>query len=287
MSMLGCPHVCRPTQDFTDQNHPGGPACRGFSLPWPGWAPSLPCDLQPMRGRGRCTIGSTAQPAPAARMANALRREDSTCISFPADAAAGAVDAMEREMRAAPTATLLAKIRKLAKQAARDGHSTHGEELDRHAQAHGYPSWRELQATLTNHDLPVDPPLRELFDQTPNEERSQHELDLWWDRPYAVTRSDGKFEVRCLDGGAWDRSTCYGVADTFDDAKSLAQRKLIAWQRISSTPVAWYIGDGLAQAVVMPRRPGEAPKPASDAMPMEELGVWLERWSTEVSNAGP
>lgn len=190
-------------------------------------------------------------------------------------------------MRTAPSATLIAKLRKLAKQAARGGHSTHGEELDRQAQAHGYPSWRELQAASTPLDLPVDPPLRELFDQTPNEERSQHELDLWWDRPYALTRPDGKFEVRCLDGGAWDRSTCYGVAETLDDAKSLAQRKLIAWQSISSTPVASYIGDGLAQAVVMPRRPGEEPKAVSAAMSMEELGVWLERWSTEASNAGP
>ncbi|EWS66621.1 hypothetical protein Y695_00029 [Hydrogenophaga sp. T4] len=161
-------------------------------------------------------------------------------------------------MRTAPTATLMAKLRRQAKQAVREGHTTHCEELDRLAQAQGFPSWRELQAAATPFDLPVDPPLRKFFDQTPNEERSQHELDTWWDRPYAVTCPDGHFEVRCLDGGAWDRSTCYGAADTIDEARVLAQRKLKAWQSLSSGPTAMLLGDGQAQAVVMPRRPGEA-----------------------------
>lgn len=219
-----------------------------------------------------------APPAPAARKANASRREGSIRISFPADAAAGAAYAMEREMRTAPTATLMAKLRRQAKQAVREGHTTHCEELDRLAQAQGFPSWRELQAAATPFDLPVDPPLRKFFDQTPNEERSQHELDTWWDRPYAVTCPDGHFEVRCLDGGAWNRSTSYGAADTIDEARVLAQRKLKAWQSLSSGPTAMLLGDGQAQAVVMPRRPGEAARALSPVMPIGEMDAWLERW---------
>lgn len=228
-----------------------------------------------------------APPAPAARKANASRREGSIRISFPADAAAGAAYAMEREMRSAPTATLMAKLRKLAKQAAREGHSTHGEELDRLAQAHCFPSWRELQAAATPFDLPVDPPLRELFDQTPNEERSQHELDTWWDRPYALTCPDGHFEVRCLDGGAWDRSTCYGVAASLDEAKVIAERKLKKWQVVSSEPVTLLLGDGLAQAVVMPRRPGEVARALSPVMPLGEINSWLENRRASRAPNGP
>lgn len=231
-------------------------------------------------------MDTSALPAPAARKANASRHEGTICISFPADAAAGAAYALEREMRTAPTATLMAKLRKQAKQDAREGRSTHGEALDQLAQAQGFPSWRELQAAATPFDLPVDPPLRYLFDHTPNDERSQHELDLWWDRPYALTCPDGHFEVRCLDGGAWDRSTYYGVADTIDEARALAQRKLQAWQHISSSPTAMFLGDGLAQAVVMPRRPGEATRALSPVMPIGEIGAWLERWRAANPDSG-
>ncbi len=37
--------------------------------------------------------------------------------------------------------------------------------------------------------IPLDPKLPKAFDATPNEDRSKSQLDLWWDRPYGITRS--------------------------------------------------------------------------------------------------
>ncbi|QBY56111.1 DNA-binding protein (plasmid) [Cupriavidus oxalaticus] len=93
------------------------------------------------------------------------------------------------------------------------------------------------------------------FDQTPNEVRSASELDEWWDRPYAVTREDGRFEVRCLDGGAWDRSTSYGITADLDEARKLAEKKLADWQRMRARPTC-LIDDGYA-LVRMPQRPDQ------------------------------
>ena len=33
-----------------------------------------------------------------------------------------------------------------------------------------------------------------------------------------------RYEVRCLDGGAWDRSTCHGMFATFEEALSVAKQ---------------------------------------------------------------
>lgn len=181
-------------------------------------------------------------------------------------------------MPSAPTATLIAKLRKLAKQTSRTGTSSYGQELDRLAQTEGFRAWRDLQAaTVRPSTLPVDPLLREDFDNTPHELRPQHELDEWWERPFAVTLPNGHLAVRCLDGGAWDRSTNYGVAQSLVEATTLAREKLERWKKITSQPVALSLGDGMAQAVVMPRMPGDEPHPVSPVMPMAELGAWLER----------
>lgn len=54
----------------------------------------------------------------------------------------------------------------------------------------------------------VDPILPKNFDGTRNELRPlSHQK--WWYRPYVVTNGD-KFDVYCLDGGAWDRPTWVG-----------------------------------------------------------------------------
>ena len=71
-------------------------------------------------------------------------------------------------------------------------------------------------AILINPELPPD------FYGTPNEERSPEEIEAWWGVPYIQT--DGKsFNVRRLDGGAWDRPTNYGVFDTLDKATEVAE----------------------------------------------------------------
>ncbi len=108
-----------------------------------------------------------------------------------------------------------------------------------------------------NMDLPIDPALPEGFDNTPNDERSQEELDAWWDRPFAVTTHSGKFSVRCLHGGAWDRSSWMGDADTIDDAKALAQMKLAEWH-FSRTQPNFHLHSDLTVSIVrMAQRPDD------------------------------
>jgi hypothetical protein len=142
-------------------------------------------------------------------------------------------------MRSRPTATLVQRIKREAKRAAREGASSHGDALEAGARAAGYASWHELQTAVASaaSPFPVDPDLPEAFDHTPNEQRSVAEIARWWDRPFALTNPDGTLTVRCLDGGAWDRSTYYGVAPTFEAAQKLAGEKLEAWRRFRMRPV--------------------------------------------------
>ncbi|WP_347990126.1 hypothetical protein [Methylomonas sp. AM2-LC] len=74
----------------------------------------------------------------------------------------------------------------------------------------------------------LDPDLPEDFDCTPNCERPASHRN-WWGIPYIVTlrNSDYQtvgFDVRRLDGGAWDRSTSIGHSDTLDSAVEICQR---------------------------------------------------------------
>lgn len=80
------------------------------------------------------------------------------------------------------------------------------------------------------HRVPVNPALPPGFDTTPNEQRDARSRALWC-LPYIVTYTqhdfktpfpnwlrdwpDGtRYDVRCLDGGAWDRSTVWGCFGT-------------------------------------------------------------------------
>ncbi|MEO9387176.1 hypothetical protein [Chromobacterium phragmitis] len=67
----------------------------------------------------------------------------------------------------------------------------------------------------------VDPSLPIGFDQTPNQERPESHAQ-WWGVPYIET-ADGKFIVRCLDGGAWDRPTFLGERPTLEEAIALCE----------------------------------------------------------------
>jgi hypothetical protein len=84
--------------------------------------------------------------------------------------------------------------------------------------------------------IPLDPKLPKTFDATPNDTRSKQQLDAWWDRPYGITLSDGRIEVRCLNGGAWDRSTYLGVAENYDAACGLAEAKQAEWLKFRERP---------------------------------------------------
>lgn len=84
--------------------------------------------------------------------------------------------------------------------------------------------------------IPLDPKLPKAFDATPNDSRSKAQLDAWWDHPYGLTLADGRIEVRCLNGGAWDRSTHLGVAEDYDAACALAETKQAEWLKFRERP---------------------------------------------------
>jgi hypothetical protein len=74
----------------------------------------------------------------------------------------------------------------------------------------------------------LDPRLPMRFDSTPNNKRPASHGN-WWGIPYIVTRRDDNgevlaFNVRRLDGGAWDRSTSLGQAETLEGAVEICQR---------------------------------------------------------------
>lgn len=104
----------------------------------------------------------------------------------------------------------------------------------------------------------VNPSQPKLFDNTPNEDRPASQAK-WWNMPYVVTEtvesldatyaartdeyadagreywvkgrecwmaawpSGTRFETRCLDGGAWDRSTSWGMFATIEAAIECAK----------------------------------------------------------------
>jgi hypothetical protein len=67
------------------------------------------------------------------------------------------------------------------------------------------------------HGISIDPKLRVNFDITPNEKRSVTEMKRWWNNPFVESHGD-RYDVRCLDGGAWDRPTFYDSYDNLEDA---------------------------------------------------------------------
>lgn len=164
-------------------------------------------------------------------------------------------------MRKAPTATLVATLKREAKNLARSGQIKHSEALDQLAAKHGYRDWHTLSEAaaiapnVTVGTLSLDPQLRPGFDSAPNEDRPAAEIKAWWEKPFAITMEDGRLMVRCLDGGAWDRSTHYGIADDMEGAAQLAARRLAEWRRFRDRPVLTFLEEGVA-LVKMPSRPG-------------------------------
>lgn len=64
-------------------------------------------------------------------------------------------------------------------------------------------------------NVPIDPCQRMGFDNTRNEDRDYQEYEDWWGRGFVVSHRNSRgegisYQVRCLDGGAWDRSTWKG-----------------------------------------------------------------------------
>ena len=68
----------------------------------------------------------------------------------------------------------------------------------------------------------INPVLPNGFNGTANEERPFSHM-LFWQMPYIETTGAGHFDVKCLDGGAWDRPTHRGRRPTLEAALDLAQ----------------------------------------------------------------
>lgn len=180
------------------------------------------------------------------------------------------------------TGSRIARIKQLAKQRHRQSGVPHHETLEQEARAAGFSSWHALLAAAgtprsAEEELPVDPRLPKNFDQTANELRSKAQLREWWDRPFALTREDGRFDVRCLDGGAWDRSTFYGTAATLEDARTLARRKLRRWQHARSAPIVYADESGAAYAV-RPPLAGQSLRMLMGPADIQEVRNWIEAW---------
>ncbi|WP_241295898.1 hypothetical protein [Burkholderia stabilis] len=121
--------------------------------------------------------------------------------------------------------------------------------------------------------IPLDPKLPRGFDDTPNEDRTKEELDAWWDHPFGVTRSDGSIEVRCLHGGAWDRSSFLGVADDYDKACALAAEKLAEWLKYRERPTL--LLDLKPSLALMPQRPDEKMRILATFETTEEASAYI------------
>lgn len=90
-------------------------------------------------------------------------------------------------------------------------------------------TWRVGEHTFLAADyrdgVLVDPDLPASFDSTANEERPASHRKFWL-QPYVVPRGGEhpSWVLRCLDGGAWDRSTNWGTFPTIEAA--VAEAKL-------------------------------------------------------------
>jgi hypothetical protein len=128
----------------------------------------------------------------------------------------------------------------------------------------------------------IDPELPEAFDETPNEDRPASQ-QKWWHRPFIVTdtieqmdafyagRTDeyaeqgrkswaeehrakwmaawpsgARYETRCLDGGAWDRSTHWGHVPYARRSLALCENEGSASLRKDTRPLSSYRGESVA-----------------------------------------
>lgn len=72
-----------------------------------------------------------------------------------------------------------------------------------------------------------------------------------------MTLSDGRVEVRCLNGGAWDRSSHLGIADNYNAACALAEAKQAEWLKFRERPTVCLEADQVL-VIRQAQRPDEA-----------------------------
>jgi hypothetical protein len=133
----------------------------------------------------------------------------------------------------------------------------------------------EASAMVRGRWLIVDPKLPDGFDNRPNYERTHLEVLMWWDRPYALTRHDGKLEVLCLDGGCWDRPWWYGIAASYDEAVQLAANKLVEWQLLRARP-GFYVKGKTVEVVRDPQHPFDEWVTLQVCSSLQEAAAWMK-----------
>lgn len=168
-------------------------------------------------------------------------------------------------MRKPATDSLLNRIKRDAKKNTSTD-KTYMQALNELSVEAGYNDWHDIARSNGERKIneiepiPLDPVLPRYFDNTPNEDRPKAQLDKFWRKPFVLSRDDGAFDVRCLDGGAWDRSTFYGVEDTLEAARQLAVRKLDSWIEMMARPVVCMRGkDDLVDLMQFDHRPDGEP----------------------------
>jgi hypothetical protein len=124
--------------------------------------------------------------------------------------------------------------------------------------------------------IPLDPKLPKHFDQTSNEDRTKDQLDAWWDHPYGVTLDNGQIDVRCLNGGAWDRSTHFGQVDTYEEACELAERAQARYLKFRERPTLRMDGPPtLPTLVILAQRPDQDERIVKSFETPQEAGDYM------------
>lgn len=123
--------------------------------------------------------------------------------------------------------------------------------------------------------LPLDPKLPANFDDTPNSERSKEQLDEWWDHPYGITKPDGSFTDRCLNGGARDRSSVLGKVRTYEEACLLAHDAQAKWVKTRLKPIFMYSNEPPFRLVVQSQRPDYEESIIGEFNTIDEINLFL------------
>ena len=123
--------------------------------------------------------------------------------------------------------------------------------------------------------IPLDPKLPANFDDTPNSERSKKQLDEWWDHPYGITKPDGSITVRCLNGGAWDRSSVLGNASSYEEACVLAHDAQAKWVNTRQKPIFIYSNEPPFRLVVQSQRPDYEERIIGEFNTIDEMNLFL------------
>ncbi|MEW8929868.1 DNA-binding protein [Klebsiella pneumoniae] len=100
-------------------------------------------------------------------------------------------------------------------------------------------------------------------------------LDEWWDHPYGITKPDGSFTDRCLNGGARDRSSVLGKVRTYEEACVLAHDAQAKWVNTRLKPIFMYSNEPPFRLVVQSQRPDYEESIIGEFNTIDEINLFL------------